>query len=305
MQIHEITRRRTNESILKGVANKAPAAAPAANPTTMQNIGNALKTGAKAVGGGMLNAAELASKAALDKLGVPDWAQGGSWQGGHVAALQRRSTAHINSQEERVAAGIANKMHQKWIQQGRSGPIPLVDNDIIAQANERHKASRSSELPIDLEKVVASVKKRTADILAAEKADTIERARKQHEVENEIVRLKGQLEQGGLSPEQAEQMKKDITIRMGVLQSLGGREALTDLATKMKSTQTVAAEPSNPYMNIIKNQPGQTTTAPSARPTNKSLKSQRASATALDPAHYDDDPATQQLIRAAQKQGMS
>ena len=304
MQIHEITRRRTNESILKGVANKAPApaAAPAAKPTTMQNIGNFVRS----VPGGMLNAAELASKAALDELGVPDWAQGGSWQGGHVAALQRRSTAHINSEEERVAAGIANKMHQKWIQQGRDGPIPLVDNDIIAQANEKHKASpRSSELPIDLEKVVASVKKRTADILAAEKADTIERARKQHEVENEIVRLKGQLEQGGLSPEQAEQMKKDITIRMGVLQSLGGREALTDLATKMKSTQTVAAEPSNPYMNIIKNQPGQTTTAPSAQPTNKSLKSQRASATALDPAHYDDDPATQQLIRAAQKQGMS
>ena len=127
MQIHEITRRRTNESILKGVANKAPApaAAPAAKPTTMQKVG-----------GGMLNAAELASKAALDKLGVPDWAQGGSWQGGHVAALQRRSTAHINSQEERVAAKIANKMHQKWIQQGRSGPIPLVDNDILAQATE-------------------------------------------------------------------------------------------------------------------------------------------------------------------------
>ena len=240
MQIHEITRRRTNESILKGVANKAPApaAAPAAKPTTMQKVG-----------GGMLNAAELASKAALDKLGVPDWAQGGSWQGGHVAALQRRSTAHINSQEERVAAKIANKMHQKWIQQGRSGPIPLVDNDILAQATEEHNTSRSSELPIDLEKVVASVKKRTADILAAEKADTIERARKQHEVENEIVRLKGQLDQGGLSPEQAEQMKKDITIRMGVLQSLGGREALDRLTSLMTTTgaqKPAAIDPSLP-----------------------------------------------------------
>ena len=100
MQIYEIARRKTNESILKGVANKAPApaAAPAAKPTTMQNAGNVLKTGAKAVGGGMLNAAELASKMALDKLGVPSWAQGSSWQGGHVAALQRQSTAHINSQ---------------------------------------------------------------------------------------------------------------------------------------------------------------------------------------------------------------
>ena len=224
MQIHEITRRSTNESILKGVANK---------------VGNFVRS----VPGGMLNAAELASKAALDELGVPDWAQGGSWQGGHVAALQRRSTAHINSEEERVAAGIANKMHQKWIQQGRDGPIPLVDNDIIAQANERHKASRSSELPIDLEKVVASVKKRTADILAAEKADTIERARKQHEVENEIVRLKGQLEQGGLSPEQAEQMKKDITIRMGVLQSLGGKTALDHLASLMTTTGNTTAAP--------------------------------------------------------------
>ena len=93
MQIHEITRRSTTESILKGVANKAPA--PAAKPTTMQNIGNV----AKSVGGGMLNAAELASKMALDKLGVPGDFQGGSWQGGHVAALNRRSTAHINSQE--------------------------------------------------------------------------------------------------------------------------------------------------------------------------------------------------------------
>ena len=37
MQIHEITRRRTNESILKGVANKAPApaAAPAGNAAAL------------------------------------------------------------------------------------------------------------------------------------------------------------------------------------------------------------------------------------------------------------------------------
>jgi len=257
MQIHEIFRRRTNESILKGVANQAPAA----KPTTMQNAGNVLKTGAKAVGGGMLNAAELASKAVLDKLGVPGHAQGNSWQGGHVAALQRRSTAHINSQEERVAAGIADKLHKKWLAQGGTGNIPLVDDDIAAQATEIHNASRSSNLPIDMVKVVASVKKRVADMLAAEKADAAERARKQIEIENEIVRLRSEITQGGLTDEEAKQKSQAIKIRMGVLKSLGGAEALTHLASRMKTdAPSAASQSANPYMKVMANQPSQNTT---------------------------------------------
>ena len=241
MQIHEITRRSTNESILKGVANKAPApaAAPAAKPTTMQNAGNV----AKAVGGGMLNAAELASKMALDKLGVPSWAQGSSWQGGHVAALQRQSTAHINSQEERVAKEIADNLHKKWLAQGGTGDIPLVDNDIIAQATEIHNASRSSKLPIDTAKVVASVKKRVADTLAAEKADAVERARKTIEIENEIIRIKREIDQGGLSSEEIAQKTKDAKTRIGVLKSIGGVEALDNLASKMTTTGNTTAAP--------------------------------------------------------------
>ena len=247
MQIHEITRRSTNESILKGVANKAPAlapaAAPAAKPTTMQNASNVLKTGAKAVGGGMLNAAELASKMALDKLGVPGWAQGGSWQGGHVAALQRQSTAHINSQEERVAKEIADNLHKKWQAQGGTGDIPLVDNDITAQATEIHNASRSSKLPLDTAKVVASVKKRVADTLAAEKADAAERARKIIEIENEIVRIKREIDQGGLSQEVVAQKTQDVKTRMGVLKSIGGVAALDNLASKMTTTGNTTAAP--------------------------------------------------------------
>ena len=246
MQIHEITRRSTNESILKGVANKAPApaAAPAAKPTTMQNIGNFVRS----VPGGMLNAAELASKMALDKLGVPGDFQGGSWQGGHVAALNRRSTAHINSQEERVAAKIADNLHKKWLAQGGTGNIPLVDNDILAQATEEHNTSRSSNLPIDTAKVIASVKKRVADILAAEKEDAAERVRKTSEIQTEIIRLKTEINQGGLSSAEVEQKTQEFATQFEQLKSVGGNTAVKQVSNKLKQMDAAytAATPGTP-----------------------------------------------------------
>lgn len=284
MQIHEITRRRTNESILKGVANKAPApaAAPAAKPTTMQNIGNV----AKSVGGGMLNAAELASKMALDKLGVPGDFQGGSWQGGHVAALNRRSTAHINSQEERVAKEIADNLHKKWKDLGSTGNISLVDNDITAQATEIHNASRSSKLPMDTAKVVASVKKRVADILAAEKADAAERARKTSEIQTEIIRLKTEINQGGLSQEEIEQKTQEFKTQFEQLRSVGGNTAVKQVSNKLKQMDA-AYTAANPSTLAV----GRKSKAPPI----KVGRGQKPG----DP----NDPAIQQLPRTAQSQG--
>ena len=195
MQIYEITYQPLDEAILKGVANNAPAAAPAAKPTTMQNAGNALKTGAKAVGNyavdqakgvakAPLNTAEYFANKMLNAAGVPQDQQGTYSKYGHMAAGQRQGIASIEKQEHY----IANELSKEWANSRTLNGIrsDALDPEEIKKAALAYNSGTGYE--IDLDNVVRRVKTLAPQYLKDREEQQKERlalqARQQVEIKN-------------------------------------------------------------------------------------------------------------------------
>lgn len=137
MQIHEIT-----EGILKGV-NSAPMAAPA-----LPGKASFAR-----------NAAEFFANKTLNAVGVPADQQGEYHPGGHMAALQGRSTAKIESQEERIATQLATEFAEKGTVNGK---IFNTYAD-VADAAEKINNATYNRLPIEPKRIVNSFVKKFID----------------------------------------------------------------------------------------------------------------------------------------------
>ena len=197
MQIHEIT-----EGILKGVASTPKA-------------------------GFATNAAEYLANRTLNKVGIAAQHQGRYDPTGHMAASMGKGTAHINSQEQRLADQLAKELAVKGTLNGQKVANPAMPTyqELENAATELNKTNYR-DLPI-----------------------------KPRNVADKVYALKN--------------------------------------AAQNQAAQTKANQPIlDP--NVDYDKPAfQRKAPPPAAP----------AAPALNPEDYADDPATQQLIAAAKKQG--
>jgi hypothetical protein len=182
MQIYEITYQPLDEAILKGVANNAPAAAPAAKPTTMQNAGNALKLAP-------LNTAEYFANKMLNAAGVPQDQQGTYSKYGHMAAGQRQGTTSMEKQQQY----IANELSKEWASSRTLNGIrsDALDPEEIKKAALAYNSGTGLE--IDLDNVIDRVKTLAPQYVKDKEAQQKERlamkARQQVEIKNLMSEL--------------------------------------------------------------------------------------------------------------------
>ena len=143
MQIHEITRRNTNEGPLKGVATNV------VKPVVNYAVGQA-----KGVAKAPLNTAEYFANKILDTAGVPAAQQGRYSKYGHMAAGQNKGTASIAKAENEIATEIA----KEW---ARLGTVNDIKDETLDPRNITQAATKlnTGKLQINTDNIVATVKK--------------------------------------------------------------------------------------------------------------------------------------------------
>jgi hypothetical protein len=143
MQIHEIFRRRTNEGILKGVANNV------VKPVA-KYVGNQ----AKGIALAPLNTAEYFANKVLNAAGVPQDQQGNYSKYGQIAAGQRQGVDAIQQQEHQ----IGDRLAREWASTGSLNGVnsPNLDlQDIEQAANALNQAG--SRLDININNIAQTV----------------------------------------------------------------------------------------------------------------------------------------------------
>jgi len=166
MQIHEITRRKVNEGILKGVAN------------TVKGVAKA-----------PLNTAEYFANKMLNAAGVPQDQQGTYSKYGHMAAGQRTGIASIEKQEQH----IANELSKEWASTRtlNGARVDTLDPAAIEKAALAYNSG--SDLKINAGNVANTVQTLAPQLVAdkeeQQRANLAARARSQVEIKNLMAEL--------------------------------------------------------------------------------------------------------------------
>lgn len=142
MQIHEITRRKVNEGILKGVATNL--VKPVVNYAVDQ---------AKGVAKLPLNTAEYFANKILDTAGVPAAQQGRYSKYGQIAAGQNKGTASIAKVENEIATEIAKEWARLGTLNGQRVELPLDPKQIALAAGKLN----TQKLQINTNNIVKQV----------------------------------------------------------------------------------------------------------------------------------------------------
>lgn len=170
MQIHEIFRQRTDEGILKGVANK---------------VGQGVGAAAKGVATAGLNTAEYLAKSILDKAGVPADQQGQYSKYGAIAAGQRQGIDAIAQQEH----AIANQLAREWSYTGTLNGAKAIDlqpQQIKQAADALNQAGQRLDLNLD----------KIAQVVQAQAPEYYKERQQQKQAKTDEVKdLMAQLEQ--------------------------------------------------------------------------------------------------------------
>jgi len=181
MQIHEIFRSRTNEGILKGVANNVG--------TTLKGAGQGLGMAAKGVAKAGLNTAEYFANKVLNAAGVPQDQQGSYSKYGHIAAGQRQGVANIAQQEH----FIANELSKEWANTGtlNGTKAETLDPESIKQAALAFNAG-TSNLEINADNIVNKVQTLAPQYVKDREQQQLARAQGQLNIKNLMAELEKQ-----------------------------------------------------------------------------------------------------------------